>query len=427
MVIYFTMLPSFVTKYLQTRAVQGPWILSEYGGDGFSGAVVVPALAEYENLFDTLQRLAANPPELLSRFFVLVVVNHREDARKEDKEDNRRTLERLCAREPELSPLNLVWVDAASQGLEMPAKGGGVGLARKIGLDLALSHLHFSGRKPLLVCLDADTWVEPVYLPSIEAHFNMTECGGAVIPFCHRPGDTPAGQEAIERYELFLRSYVLGLYLAGSPYAFHTVGSAMACTAGAYIRMGGMNRRIAAEDFYFLQQLHRTSGVEQVRGTTVYPSPRPSHRVPFGTGRSISRYLRGDTDVIMFYHPECFRILEEWLRLVKNGLYRDGADLMAEAASISPSLGEYLELSSFIASWLRLRKNNGNNTLLKAFHVWFDALRTLKLINHLSERRHPRCGPEEAVAPLLKWGGLSIPEGEAEKLFLLRELQNGTR
>ena len=390
--------------------------------------MVVPALAEYENLFGTLQTLAANPPEILSRILVVVVVNHREDAREEDKEDNRRTLERLSAGEPALSPLNLAWVDASSRGLEMPAKWGGVGLARKIGLDLALSRLDYSGRRPFLVCLDADTRVEHAYLPVIAAHFHSSRCGGAVIPFCHRPGDSPAEQEAIDLYELFLRSYVLGLFLAGSPYSFHTVGSAMACTADAYAGMGGMNRRTAAEDFYFLQQLHRTSGVAQLRGTTVYPSPRPSHRVPFGTGRSVSRALRGDADAITFYNPECFRILGEWLKRVTRGLSKAEADLMEEASSVSPHLGEYLELSGFPVSWPRLRKNNlSDEALLKAFHGWFDALRTMKLIHHLSERRHPRCGPEESVAPLMKWGGLPIPAGVTAKLSLLREIQNGVR
>jgi hypothetical protein len=422
------MLTPFVTKYLQTRAIQGPWRISGRPGNGFAGAVVVPALAEYKNLFVTLQTLAANPPAILARILVLVVVNHPENARDEDKEDNRRTLERLSAGGPGLSTLNLAWVDASSRGLEMPAKGGGVGLARKIGLDLALSRLDYSGRRPFLVSLDADTQVEPAYLPAIAAHFNNSECGGAVIPFCHRAGNSTAEQEAIDRYELFLRSYVLGLSLAGSPYAFHTVGSAMACTADAYIRMGGMNRRAAAEDFYFLQQLHRTSGVEQVRGTTVYPSPRPSHRVPFGTGRSVSRTLRGEANAISFYHPECFRILGEWLKGVANGLSKGGRDLMTEAASVSPHLLEYLELSGFPLSWSRLRRNNGSDeALLKAFHGWFDALRTLKLIHHLSERSHPRCGSKEAVAPLLKWGGLPIPAGKTAKLAILREIQNGAR
>jgi hypothetical protein len=420
------MLPLNVTKYLQTRAVQGPWEISGCKGTGFSGAVVIPALAEYGNLFDTLRSLAANPPEYLARFLVLVVVNHREDAGTDDKDDNCETLKRLAAGDPQLTELRLAWVDAASPGMETPAKGGGVGLARKIGLDLALARLAFGKGSPLLVCLDADTLVEPSYLPVIAGHFRLSSGGGAVIPFRHRPAATQAGQEAIERYELFLRSYVLGLSLAGSPYAFHTVGSAMACSAEAYIRMGGMNRRPAAEDFYFLQQLHRTAGVEQLRGTTVHPSPRPSHRVPFGTGRSISRTMLGESSAIMFYHPDCYRILGEWLQVVAGNRCSDAVPLMADAASVSPHLQEYLEISGFPCAWERLRNNSrGTEPLLSAFHGWFDALRTMKLIHHLSATTLPRCAPEEAVPPLLERAGLERVTGVVGQLALLRRIQNG--
>ena len=420
------MLPHFVTKYLQNLAVQGPWEVARCPDTRFVGAVVIPALAESAHLFATLRSLAANPPELLAHFLVLVVVNHKEDALSGDKDDNYETLARLAAGEPGLASLRLAWVDAASPGLEMPAKAGGVGLARKIGLDRVLSCLDFSGKSPLLVCLDADTMVEPSYLPALTDHFRRSRNGGAVIPFRHRPGANPAGQAAIDRYELFLRSYVLGLSLAGSPYAFHTVGSAMACTAEAYIRMGGMNRRHAAEDFYFLQQLHRTAGVEQLRGTTVHPSPRPSHRVPFGTGRSISRTLQGESNAITFYHPDCFRILGEWLDVVAGNLCMDASSLMAKAASVSPHLEGYLEVSGFPCAWERLQNNSrGPEPLLSAFHGWFDALRTMKQIHHFSAASFPRCGPEEAFPPLLDWAGLERVTGIAGQLALLRRVQYG--
>jgi hypothetical protein len=387
--------------------------------------MVIPALAESDCLFETLASLAANPPEYLERFLALVVVNNRKETSQADRDDNQRTLSRLIAGSREFPHLNLAWVDAASTGLELPAKGGGVGLARRIGLDLALTRLDFKGDDPILICLDADTQVEPAYLPAIVAHFQSTDCGGAVIPFLHRPGASREEQKAIDRYELFLRSYVLGLSLAGSPYAFHTVGSAMACSAKAYIRMGGMNRREAAEDFYFLQQLHRTSGVAQVRGTTVYPSPRPSHRVPFGTGRSVSRSLDGDRQAIMFYHPRCYAILGEWLELVSAHPCADAPFLLEEAGSIEPLLAEYLELTGFPAAWDGLRKNNRNKEMMiRSFHCWFDALKTMKLIHHLSAASYPRCSPEEAVPPLLQLSGLQRAGDVPGQLALLRTLQN---
>lgn len=418
--------PPAVTKYLQTRAIQGPWRIAGRTEDGFAGAVVIPALAEGERLFATLATLAANPPELLARFLVLVVVNHREDASLADKEDNRRTLARIDAAATEFPSLNLARIDAASPGLEMPAKGGGVGLARKIGLDLALTRLDHGASPSLLVCLDADTLVEPTYLPAIVRHFRETAAGGAAIPFRHQPGKSPGEQCAIDRYELFLRHYVLGLGIAGSPYAFHTVGSAMAATSAAYVRSGGMNTRMAGEDFYFLQHLSRTSGVARVRRTVVYPSPRPSHRVPFGTGRSVSRWLGGDGEAITFYRPECFSILGGWLELVAKGLDSPAGEIMAGARNISPHLAEYLESVRFTETWEGLRRNHPVPERLRtAFHGWFDGLRTMKLIHHLSARGLTRCGPEEAMPGLLRIAGAGPAAGVGAQLELLRRLEDG--
>ena len=358
---------------------------------GFAGAVVIPSLAEAANLPATLSSLAANPPDVLRDFLVLVVVNHRPDASPEDKADNRATLGLLAGGEQGWAGLNLAWVDAASAGRELPLKGGGVGLARRIGLDLALARLDFSeNHDPLLVCLDADTIVRPDYLPAIVEHFRHCRAGAAAIPYQHQRGRTAQAERLIARYELFLRGYVLGLELAGSPYAFHSVGSAMACRSSAYCKIGGMNNRMAGEDFYFMQQLSRVVGVEQLKGTVVQPSPRPSHRVPFGTGRSVQRMDTGGESEQLFYRPECFRVLAQWLDLVSHGADADGAALLARSGEVSPCLAEYLLTNRFAGVWDKLRRNHPSRTaLMTAFHGWFDGLKTMKLIHHLSDGPFP--------------------------------------
>jgi hypothetical protein len=417
-------LPTRITKYLSSRGIAGPWRIAGNQGEGFAGAVVIPALAESARLFHTLRSLAANPAELLSRFLVLVVVNHRADASGEDKADNLATLGMLGMGAPALEKLRLGWIDAASPGFELPLSKGGVGLARKIGFDLALPLLDFSPPGPILVALDADTLVQPDYLPAIIGHFRNTAHGGAVIPFRHQEGNTGEERDAIMRYELFLRSYVLGLSLAGSPYAFHTVGSAMACSANAYARMGGMNSRVAAEDFYFLQQLKKTAGIAQVEGTCVRPSPRASHRVPFGTGRSVSRIMSGEEDAVLFYHADCFRVLSAWLRLVESSLDSTGSQIMAAARALSPCLGSFLDGSRFPSAWDKLARNSASRDGLKtAFHEWFDGLQTMKLVHHLSDAAHPRGNPEELLPPLLKWAGLGTVTAPEEQLALLCAIQ----
>jgi hypothetical protein len=420
------MLPDRVSKYLGSRGVTGPWRIKGPDAGDFIGAVVIPSLAESNSLFSTLRSLARNPPELLSRFLVLVVVNHRADSPSEDKDDNFLTLRRLSQATASLAPMRLAWVDAASQGSELPAKGGGVGLARKIGFDLALTVLAFEHCDPLLVALDADTLVEPDYLPSLVSHFKTEMAGGAVIPFCHQEGISPRHDRAIRRYELFLRCYVLGLSQADSPYAFHTVGSAMACTAEAYVKAGGMNARVAGEDFYFLQQLQRTSGVAPVKGTVVYPSGRASHRVPFGTGRSVGRLLSEEEAAVLFYQPECYRILGEWLALVTEQSDNSGEELQARSMSISRDLRSYLCQVRFPDVWERLRRTCPDRLkLIEAFHGWFDGLKTMKLIHHLSAEAFPRSQPEQAVPRLFQWAGLEPSADTDEQLVLLRQMQIG--
>jgi hypothetical protein len=415
-------LPQTIKAYLQRRAVD-QWQIKAVPGAAYVGAIVIPALAEGANLPAMLLSLSNNPPALLERFLLLVVVNQRADASTAESADNQAVLAALPEWRQQFGLQNLAWVDAATPGCALPAKQG-VGLARKIGLDLALSHLDYAAGDPLLVCLDADTIVQPDYLSAIVRHFATATAGGASIPYCHQPAADPAGQAVIDRYELFLRAYVLGLELAGSPYAFHTVGSAMACRATAYVAAGGMNKRLAGEDFYFLQQIHKVCGVATLTGTVVHPSPRASQRVPFGTGRAVGDMLADGEAQFMFYQPELFRLLGEWLGLVHEQIELVGNDLLAAAGRISPHLHGFLVQADFATAWDNLKRHNPTRErLLTAFHGWFDAFRTMRLLHHLTDAAYPRIQPTDAVAPLLARAGHAGVITINEQLVLLRRLQ----
>lgn len=412
-------------RYLQNRGIKGPWQMSGNDHSDFAGTIVIPALAEAEYIENTIISIAQNPPEVLENFLILVVVNHRPSAPLEVKKNNLKTLRMLEGKKKSWKYLSLAWVDAASSGRELPEHGG-VGLARKIGFDLALERLNYEGCSPLLISLDADTLVRSDYLPVLVRHFQKNAGGGAIIPFCHQNGATAEEDSAIKKYELFLRAYVLGLKLAGSPYAFHTIGSAMACPAADYVRAGGMNTRTAAEDFYFLQQLAKTSGITQVKGTIVYPAARASWRVPFGTGQSILKILISPFEGIKFYQTACFQLLKNWLDLVSQHLYATTEKLSKLAEEISPSLVEFLSKIHFQDVWAKLQKNYPSpKQLNSAFHIWFDALKTLQLIHHLSAGPFPKTEPEEALPSLWQWAGLISPATRGGHLSLLRRLQIG--
>jgi hypothetical protein len=109
---------------------------------------------------------------------------------------------------------------------------------------------------------------------------------------------------------------------------------------------------------------------------------------------------------------------------VEENIEADASTLLNIAYRISPVLHEFLEQAGFSDSWKNLKKNNRENTQLRAaFKGWFDAFRTMRLIHELSEKSYPRIAPEMAVAPLLERAGQVSPDAVVEQLELLRSLQ----
>lgn len=404
-------------KYLENRAVLTPWRMTGCHRHDYQAAIVIPALAESTRLPATLQSLMTNDSDLLNRTLVIVVVNQRSDATASQRRDNTMTLSWLQS-QPCL-PLQLAWINAAAVGLELPA-GQGVGLARKIGFDAALLRLDWD-KDPFLISLDADTQVDQYYLTALFSHFAMAPQAATVLPFRHQPGTDSGEEEAIRAYELYLRSYQFGLQQAGSPYAYHSIGSAFACRAQGYIAAGGMNRRLAGEDFYFLQQLNKVGGVAPLQGTVVHPAPRSSVRVPFGTGRIVAQQLQGERPAFRLVDKGAFSRLQEWLCLVTAQPDSSAEDLRRRAQLISPELAAFLAELDFVTIWARLQRNHtGHRQRLRAFHDWFDALRTRQFLTRLT---HSENDPGVLVSELLHWGGYGGYDDATTQLTLLEGLQ----
>lgn len=405
-----------VARYLEKRAQLCRWPLCGRVNRQARLTVVIPALAEYPQLFDTLSGLATAPWDTLERTQVIIVVNHRDSAPEAWIANNRKTLNALDAY---AGPLPVAWVEAVPLG-----EKEGVGTARKAGLDWAVSVLSQNNADTGgLVCLDADTTVDAAYLPSVHAFFAVPNRWAAVLDYAHPIDAESPETEAILRYEIWLRQHELGLAFAGSPYAFPTIGSAMACTVSAYVAVSGMNQRQAGEDFYFLQQLAKTGVVERVPGTTIIPSARASQRVPFGTGRHVSDYLEAPSNARAFYHPECYLILKSWLATVKVLDDAPADRLFEEARTIHPALAAFLEQQRFGEIWERLRKENKTPPRREsAFHAWFDAFATIKLFHHLRGLGFPDSETLEAPAQIAEWFGAAKETAARPLLETLRRL-----
>jgi len=405
------MIPQGIRKYLNHYSVGAPWRVVAESREGIESVVVIPALAESDHLFETLAGLAGNPRSELARALVVCVINNgtTETVPEDDSADNLKTLKilrwlmgggeedlhdaRMLALLDRIrqSGLRIGYVDAASPGLELPDKDAGVGFARKIGMDLALSVFDYERRGPRLIfSLDADTLVEENYFAAVRESFERRKHTAAVIAYAHQTAGSPDEQAAICCYELFLRYYVLGLRYAGSPYAFHSIGSTMVCTADAYAQVRGMNRRKAAEDFYFLDKLAKTGAVGNICATTVRPSSRASRRVPFGTGKRVARFTEGTENEYTLYDPRSFLILKQWLGGMASCRDTDPEAILARTRTIEPSLEAFLRRYHFDDIWPRLVRNSGDAAHLRDhFSCWFDGFKTFKLIRHLANTAFP--------------------------------------
>lgn len=444
----FNNLPEPVQKYLSKYA-DNKWKSIHNLQQPVDCCIVVPAIAEYENIIQLLDSLSENNISESEKVLLIFVVNNTVSSSDEVKEDNKLILAFLNAlinKEESHHPVikifnktkfNLAYVDASTSGNELPSKTGGVGLARKIGMDLALTVFDYSNlKKKILVCLDADCKVEKNYVEEIIVAFNQSNVNAAVINYEHSLDSDKDNVKAIICYEIFLRYYVLGLQYTGSKYAFNTVGSAMACDYEAYIKIEGMNKKKAAEDFYFLEKLAKHYEIKKINSTKVYPSARPSWRVPFGTGQRVTRFLadnNSESDEYLLYNPESFKVLKQWLSVFHSD-ESSLKKLLSEAKIIHPELHNFLNAQNFKEDWEKILSHSKNEKQLSLQkYRWFDGFRTLKLIHHLRDKSFPLINMFDALNEIFEYLDIPlqfkrrkgvIPDIEIQKKYLskLREL-----
>ncbi|NNC55896.1 MAG: hypothetical protein HKO07_09275, partial [Pseudomonadales bacterium] len=183
---------------------------------------------------------------------------------------------------------DVMLVDRTSPQLQLPPKQG-VGLARKIAADIALAlyatkNLH----SPWLCSTDADAVLPASYF-SIQT--SLPAAAACLLPFRHQRlatgnptvhrqaaasddyGDaTGVKQNELDYtllYEQKICQYVEGLRFAGSPYAYHALGSTICIHALHYAAVRGFPRRSAGEDFYILNKLRKTGDVVSLTEPTI--------------------------------------------------------------------------------------------------------------------------------------------------------------
>lgn len=350
--------------------------------------VVIPCYNE-PDIADTLQSLLeCKKPTCNTE--VIIVINHAEDSPQEivqTHEDTYHKLKDFC-RTASTTQLQFHIVYSPN----LPKKHAGVGLARKIGMDEAVRRFSII-HKPngIIASLDADSLVADTYLHEIDTFFSThSSCAIAPIYFEHPlQGSLPPNQySAIAQYELYLRWYVYMLTSIGFPYAYHTVGSSFAVRAQAYCRQGGMNKRKAGEDFYFLQKMYEAECVGTIYTTTVYPSARISTRVPFGTGYAMFTLMNSSNITYYCYHPQSFITLKELFNSIPTLYNCTEQTLHYTFSTYHSSLQQYIILQEFVDKIHEIRKNSTSlEQFTKRFFHWFNSFMVFKYLNtaHISD------------------------------------------
>lgn len=287
---------------------------------------------------------------------------------------------------------------------ELPAKHAGVGLARKIAMDEAARRLNSVGKQDgVISCFDADSLCLDNYLLVLEHFFeSYPNSPGCSIYFEH-PLDGKLDEDiyhAITDYELFLRYYVHALRYAGFPHAYQTIGSSMAVRNNAYQKQGGMNKRKAGEDFYFLHKIIPLGGFGEVNGTKVIPSPRKSNRVPFGTGKAVNDWMA--QKALSTYHLDIFKDLLVFYTQLR--LLEDYNDLKIKwFKSLPKPLFEFGKTIELYANVDRIKQNSGHwNTFIANFHKWFDGFKVLKYVHFARDNFYPNVPIQQAAQGLLE-------------------------
>ena len=273
----------------------------------------------------------------------------------------------------------------------------GVGLARKIGADVACvligqniissTWLHSS---------DADTQLPNNYFTSLVEHQTQTSVA-ACYNFTHTC-DNEVIARANATYEQALRYYVAGLSYANSSYNYFTIGSVLAFKAQAYVTVRGFPKRSAGEDFYLLNKIAKLGEILWLKHCVLRLEARMSDRVPFGTGPAVKQIveLSEKGEHYHYYHPQVFERLKSLLsNFTSLHQYRD--NLSPWYKSCSEDIEYALQAIGFEA-FIEKQKAMNEIQFNKQLLVWFDAFKTLKFIHALKDNYYPNIPLEEAIS-----------------------------
>ncbi len=413
-------------KYLANYAEREAAIIAQLAPalpGAFGHCLVIPCFDEGEEF---IERLAGHPQ--IGCVLTIVVINQPD--RQAESPANLRLFRLLTENHDVIGceniyfarylGLNLIIVDRFRGALRISHRHG-VGLARKVGVDIACrliqlgcisSDFVFSG--------DADAHLPDNYFaaaPSSDA------VGALVFDFAHMTTADNAISTATQQYERALKYYRQGLAWANSPYAFFTLGSIFAIRAKHYCQARGFPKRAGGEDFYLLNKIAKLAAIEFLPHVAIKLESRLSHRIPFGTGPAVAAImtLKGE---YCYYNPAIFEHLKlciAWgnhqlpaILLDQNPRHTAGLDVVFTSPALAQVVKNALIALDFACLIKHLTRQCKNRQAIRAhFHLWFDGFRTLKFIHHLQHARFPQVPLSTCLTASATWSKTTTPADNA--------------
>lgn len=353
----------------------------------YEWALVIPVWRETSEFLQRLQR------GLLSQHSVLliVVINRPDDT--PACPANRTLIEHIRSSFPciwqhpalsaelfALQQSGILLLDRESSGV--PAREG-VGAARKLGCDFAAAlHCRKAVANPWLHTTDADAVLPDNYLTATQPLDKRYTA--ACYQFRHSDQHDDISR-ATQLYQRHMEHYREGLESAGSPYAFHTIGSTLAFHCKPYLQARGFPRKAAGEDFYLLNKMAKLGSIATLTPCITLQS-RASDRVPFGTGPSCQNFLEQLRQGISptTYHPDIFVQLKHWLHDANSMLQANDVEVWNRVLEQQPSAMKAILSELGIAKLFKhLTQSEDVDWKRRHFHDWFDGFRTLRVVLHL--------------------------------------------
>jgi len=342
--------------------------------------IVIPCYNEYNYIFKTLKSINKQHINYLNNTLVIIVINNSDRASYQIKNNNKLTYSSLMKKK---YTFEVIIIDCFSKNNMFNKKIAGVGAARKTGLDFALQ---YAKNDSLLCSLDADTIVSEYYLSTINKVFIKNKINSATVNFAHQSSKNAIINEGIKKYEIILKEVARSIKRAGSPYGYVSLGSTIICNVKAYIACGGMSKKKATEDFYFLQALSKYSPIFTIDKVLVFPSSRDTHRVYLGTGFRMQEYKSTKQFTNLVFSSKSFKFLKEIITIANITWDKNFTIFQKHILKkLNKKVLDFLILKDIKNVWNKFQDNSKTQKqFMVFFHQWFDALMIIQLLKKLN-------------------------------------------